>query len=67
MLLCFSGSSIVEEEVTTNTSISQNPNGLKSGEHVAAFWLQDDGTYAWYLGNIPLPSKTRIFCYTEFD
>ena len=27
---------------------------LKNGEHVAAFWLQDDGTYSWYLGNLVL-------------
>uniref|UniRef100_A0A7M5WQV2 Tudor domain-containing protein n=2 Tax=Clytia hemisphaerica TaxID=252671 RepID=A0A7M5WQV2_9CNID len=25
---------------------------LKNGEHVAAIWLQDDGTYSWYLGVI---------------
>ena len=37
-----------EEEMNPNTSES---NKLKNGEHVAAFWLQDDGTYSWYLGN----------------
>ena len=47
IFLLLKGTTQEQEELQSSTE-----NSLRCGEHVAAFWLQDDGTYSWYLGNL---------------